>query len=232
MRWLFALVGIVILGAGTFLVLNSRPKPEPSSPTPVVQAQTGGTVNLSEYSALEAKPDRKIQFAKTEQVIDAAKFDYVAELETSKGKVIIDLFESQAPITVNSFVFLALNRYYEGIVFHRVIPGFMAQTGDPTGTGSSGPGYKFGLEVRPTLNYDKPGVLGMARTQDPNSNGSQFFITFVPTPFLNQQYTIFGQVLEGMDAVNQIAKTEGVSSPASGDKRDKIVAVKIYQKAK
>lgn len=189
-------------------------------------------MNLSEYTALEAKPERKTQFGKAEQVIDAAKYDYAAVIETSKGKVTVELFASQTPTTVNSFVFLALNHYYEGIVFHRVIPNFMAQTGDPTGTGMGGPGYKFGLEARPTLNYDKPGVLGMARTQDPNSNGSQFFITFVPTPFLNQQYTVFGQVVDGMDAVNAIAKTEGVSSPASGDKRDKINSVTIYQKAK
>jgi peptidylprolyl isomerase len=199
---------------------------------PSALAQTQGANTMSGYTQLEAKATRTTQFAKAEQVIDAAKYDYRAEVETSKGKVVIDLFATEAPLSVNSFVHLALNRYYEGIVFHRVIPGFMAQTGDPTGTGTGGPGYKFALEVTPKLNYDKPGVLGMARTNDPNSNGSQFFITFQPTPFLNQQYSIFGQVVEGMEVVNQIAKTEGVPSPASGDKRDKIVSVKILQKAK
>ena len=199
---------------------------------PAAMTNTQGAVSMSDYTQLEAKATRTTQFTKYEQVIDAAKYDYRAEIETSKGTVVIDLFATEAPLSVNSFVFLSLNRYYEGIVFHRVIPGFMAQTGDPTGTGSGGPGYKFGLEVTPKLNYDKPGVLGMARTQDPNSNGSQFFITFQPTPFLNQQYSIFGQVVEGMKVVDNIAKTEGVPSPASGDKRDKIVAVKIWQKAK
>jgi peptidylprolyl isomerase len=180
--------------------------------------------------ALPYKSDKPItQFSKPEQVIDPSKFDYYAEIETSKGKIGIDLFENEAPITVNSFVFLALNRYFEGIVFHRVIPGFVAQTGDPTGTGMGGPGYQFGLEVTPKLNYDKKGLLGMARTMDPNSNGSQFFITYGPTPNLNQQYTIFGQVVEGMEVVERIAPTEG---PMASRERDKILSVKIFAKRK
>ncbi|MDT7920889.1 MAG: peptidylprolyl isomerase [Meiothermus sp.] len=180
--------------------------------------------------ALPYKSDKPItQFSKPEQVIDPSKFDYYAEIETSKGKIGIDLFENEAPITVNSFVFLALHRYFEGIVFHRVIPGFVAQTGDPTGTGMGGPGYQFGLEVTPKLNYDKKGLLGMARTMDPNSNGSQFFITYGPTPNLNQQYTIFGQVVEGMEVVERIAPTEG---PMASRERDKILSVKIFAKRK
>lgn len=180
--------------------------------------------------ALPYKSDKPItKFAKPEQVIDAAKFDYYAEIETSKGKIGIDLYETEAPTTVNSFVFLALNRYFEGIVFHRVIPGFVAQTGDPTGTGMGGPGYQFGLEVTPRLNYDKKGVLGMARTMDPNSNGSQFFITYGSTPNLNQQYTIFGQVTQGMEVVENINPTEG---PTARRERDKILSVKIFVKSK
>jgi len=180
--------------------------------------------------ALPYQSDKPVtRFAKAQQVIDPAKFDYYAEIETSKGKIGIDLYETEAPITVNSFVFLALNRYFEGIVFHRVIPGFVAQTGDPTGTGTGGPGYQFGLEVTPKLNYDKKGVLGMARTMDPNSNGSQFFITFGPTPNLNQQYTIFGQVVEGMDVVESINPTEG---PGARRERDRIVSVKIFTRSK
>ena len=180
--------------------------------------------------ALPYQSDKPVtRFAKAEQVIDPAKFDYYAEIETSKGKIGIDLYETEAPITVNSFVFLALNRYFEGIVFHRVIPGFVAQTGDPTGTGTGGPGYQFGLEVTPKLNYDKKGVLGMARTMDPNSNGSQFFITFGPTPNLNQQYTIFGQVVEGMNVVESINLTEG---PDARRERDRIVSVKIFTRSK
>lgn len=180
--------------------------------------------------ALPYKSDKPVtKFAKPEQVIDPAKFDYYAEIETSKGKIGIDLYETEAPTTVNSFVFLALNRYFEGIVFHRVIPGFVAQTGDPTGTGMGGPGYQFGLEVTPRLNYDKKGVLGMARTMDPNSNGSQFFITYSPTPNLNQQYTIFGQVTQGMEVVENINPTEG---PTARRERDQILLVKIFAKSK
>ena len=157
--------------------------------------------------------------------------DYFAEIDTTKGKMVIDLYQDEAPTTVNSFIFLALHRYYEGIVFHRVIENFMAQTGDPTGTGSGGPGYQFGLEVTPKLNYDKAGVMGMARTQNPNSNGSQFFITFQETPFLNQQYTIFGQVTEGLDVLKQINFTEGAKAVPGGE-LDKILAVRILTRAK
>lgn len=188
---------------------------------------------------LSAEPKRS--FDKAQQVLQEGK-DYYAEIETSKGKILIDLFEKETPITVNSFVFLALNRFYEGIRFHRVIPGFMAQVGDPNSLdpakqqmwGSGGPGnsYRFGLEVRQELNYDAEGYLGMARTQDPNSNGSQFFITVAPTPFLNQQYTIFGKVVEGMDVVKKIQPTEQNQRPLplKPDDYDKIIAVKILVK--
>lgn len=188
---------------------------------------------------LSAEP--KHSFDKAQQVLQEGK-DYYAEIETSKGKILIDLFEKETPITVNSFVFLALNRFYEGIRFHRVIPGFVAQVGDPTSLdaskqrtwGSGGPGnsYRFGLEVRKELNYDAEGYLGMARTQDPNSNGSQFFITLAPTPFLNQQYTIFGKVVEGMDVVKKLQPTEENQRPLplKPDDYDKIIAVKILVK--
>ncbi|MER3444477.1 MAG: peptidylprolyl isomerase [Meiothermus sp.] len=174
----------------------------------------------------------KHNFRQPEQVIDPEKYDYSAEIETSKGRFTVELFAKEAPTAVNSFVFLALNRYFEGIVWHRVIPGFVAQTGDPTGTGTGGPGYQFGLEVAPHLNYDRKGRLGMARTQNPNSNGSQFFVTFAPIPHLSQQYSIFGQVSEGMEVVEAIAPTEGVPEPARGGARDKIVSVKIFAKSK
>jgi len=179
---------------------------------------------------LPYKSDKPVtKFSKPEEVIDPTKYDYFAEIETTKGKFMVDLYESEAPVTVNSFVFLALNRYYDGLTWHRVIPGFVAQTGDPTATGGGGPGYRFGLEVTPRLNYDKKGVLGMARTPDPNSNGSQFFITYGPTANLNQQYTIFGQVTEGMEVVEKINPTEG---PEAKPERDKIVSMKILVKAK
>ncbi|WP_082077976.1 peptidylprolyl isomerase [Thermus filiformis] len=150
--------------------------------------------------------------------------DYFAELSTTQGRVLIDLFEKEAPNTVNSFVFLALHRYFEGVDWHRVIPGFVAQTGDPTGTGRGGPGYTFGLEIVPGLGFDREGRVGMARTADPNSNGSQFFITYAPAPHLSGQYTVFGQVVEGMEVLRRLAPTEGGARP------DRLLQVRILVK--
>ncbi|NPV57303.1 MAG: thioredoxin domain-containing protein [Anaerolineae bacterium] len=135
--------------------------------------------------------------------IDADK-EYTATLETAKGDIVIKLFPDVAPVTVNSFVFLARQGWFDGMTFHRVIPGFVAQTGDPSGTGTGGPGYRFGLEIVPELVYDRTGLVGMARSNDPGSNGSQFFITFAPVPSLNGQYTIFGEVIQGMDVAEQL----------------------------
>ncbi len=165
---------------------------------------------------------RILEFSRPEQVLKEG-MDYQAKIETTKGTIEIDLFEQATPETVNSFVFLALNHFYEGVPFHRVIPGFMAQTGDPTGTGTGGPGYAFGLEIRPDLRFDKKGVLGMARSASPNSNGSQFFITFDSTPHLNDQYTVFGQVRSGLEVLDSISPTE----PARPDSLDRITRVII-----
>ncbi|WP_018461092.1 peptidylprolyl isomerase [Thermus oshimai] len=165
-------------------------------------------------------------FKAPEPVLEPGK-DYFARLKTTKGEVLLDLLEKEAPNTVNSFVFLALHRYFDGVVWHRVIPGFVAQTGDPTGTGRGGPGYTFGLEIVPGLGFDREGVVGMARTQDPNSNGSQFFITLGPAPHLTGAYTVFGRVVEGMEVVKRLAPTEG---PGAGGERDRILSVEILVK--
>lgn len=128
---------------------------------------------------------------------------YTARMETDKGTMVIELFADKAPKTVNNFVFLARQGFYEGVIFHRVIANFMAQGGDPTGRGAGGPGYKFEDEFHPSLKHDKPGVLAMANA-GPNTNGSQFFITHVPTPWLDGKHSIFGQVIEGMDVLFSI----------------------------
>lgn len=135
-------------------------------------------------------------------VIDPLK-QYVATLHTEKGDVAIELYPEIAPMTVNSFVFLAQNGWFDGITFHRVIPGFVAQTGDPSGTGFGGPGYAFKNEISSSLFFDKAGVLGMANS-GPDSNGSQFYITLGPTPHLDGNYTIFGQVLSGLEVVENL----------------------------
>jgi len=128
---------------------------------------------------------------------------YVARMETTEGPIVIELYPKQAPHHVNSFIFLAKEGFYNGVIFHRVIPGFMIQGGDPTGTGSGGPGYELKAEFNDTKHTR--GVLSAARTADPNSAGSQFFLMHGDAPHLDGKYTAFGKVVEGMDVVDKIA---------------------------
>jgi len=137
-----------------------------------------------------------------EFVLDLKK-KYSATLSTDKGDIVLELFAGKTPVTVNNFVFLAREGFYDGTIFHRVIPDFMAQGGDPTGTGRGGPGYRFADEFVPSLKHDKPGVLSMANA-GAGTNGSQFFITHVPTPHLNNKHSVFGQVVSGMDVLLSI----------------------------
>jgi cyclophilin family peptidyl-prolyl cis-trans isomerase len=130
----------------------------------------------------------------------------VAEIETNLGKITIELFAKEAPDTVKNFVTLAEKGYYDGVVFHRVIPGFMIQGGDPTGTGRGGPGYTIPDEFHPKLRHSKAGILSMANA-GPDTGGSQFFITLAPTPHLDDHHAIFGQVIEGHDVVKKIGET-------------------------
>ena len=134
--------------------------------------------------------------------IDTAK-NYTATLETSKGTIVCELFTKDAPKTVNNFVFLAREGFYDGTRFHRVIADFMIQGGDPTGTGRGGPGYRFEDETRGNPNRHKVGSLSMANA-GPNTNGSQFFITHVVTDWLDGKHTVFGQVTQGQDVVNAV----------------------------
>jgi len=134
--------------------------------------------------------------------IDPLK-QYIATLKTEKGDIRIQLFPDKAPFTVNNFVFLARSGWFDQVTFHRVIPGFVAQTGDPSGTGSGNPGYFIRNEIDASLKYDQPGLVGMANS-GADTNGSQFFITFAPTPHLDGKYTIFGRVISGMDVLQQI----------------------------
>jgi len=129
-----------------------------------------------------------------------------AHFDTSMGKFTIELFEEQAPKTVANFVQLAAKKFYDGVIFHRVISGFMIQGGDPTGTGRGGPGYQFADEFHPQLKHDSEGILSMANA-GPNTNGSQFFITLTATPHLDRKHAVFGKVIEGMDVVKKIGKT-------------------------
>lgn len=143
--------------------------------------------------------------------IDVEK-KYFAAFEMEKGGTfVVELYPDKAPITVNSFVFLAREGFFDGVTFHRVLEDFMAQGGDPTGTGGGGPGYKF-VNEDSDLTFDKEGVVAMANAGR-DTNGSQFFITFGPAEFLNGSYTIFGQVIEGMDVVNGITRRDPNLNP-------------------
>ena len=129
-----------------------------------------------------------------------------ARFETSMGNFTVELFEAEVPNTVGNFVKLAEKNFYDGVIFHRVIDGFMIQGGDPTGTGRGGPGYTFADEIHPKLKHTSEGILSMANA-GPNTNGSQFFITLVPTPHLDGRHAVFGKVSEGLDVVKKIGKT-------------------------
>lgn len=142
--------------------------------------------------------------------IDASK-SYVATFDTSKGKIVCDLFAQDAPKTVNNFVFLAREKFYDGTTFHRVIADFMIQGGDPEGSGRGGPGYRFEDETKGSPHKHGVGALSMANA-GPDTNGSQFFITHVETPWLNGKHTVFGQVREGQDVVNAVQQGDRLNS--------------------
>ena len=179
------------------------------------------------YSLLEAlSADRQTSFSKAVSVLESGK-DYRAVVETSKGRMVLDLFQDDAPLTVNNFVFLALHKYYDGIVFHRVLEDFMAQTGDPTGTGRGGPGYTFADETRNGKRHLTKGTLSMANA-GPNTNGSQFFITFIATPWLDGKHTVFGEVTEGTEVLDKLTRIDPMRP--GGSTPDKMQHVYIVVK--
>ncbi|MDE2635114.1 MAG: peptidylprolyl isomerase [Chloroflexota bacterium] len=155
---------------------------------------------------------------------------YRAVMDTSKGAINIDLFADRAPVTVNNFVFLARDGFYDGVVFHRVLEGFMAQGGDPTGSGRGGPGYRWDDEPAALrIRHDAPGTLSMANA-GPNTNGSQFFITFVPTPHLDGNHAVFGRVAdaESMRVLGALQRIDP-QRPARAIVPDKIVSLSIEE---
>jgi cyclophilin family peptidyl-prolyl cis-trans isomerase len=194
---LIVLVAIAIL---YWLLFLKKSAAAPTSNT----GQMPALVGTKQYSA--APP----------MLIDKTK-QYFATVTMAKGsEFVIQLYPDKAPITVNSFVFLARQGFFNGVTFHRVIPGFMAQGGDPTGTGSGGPGYQF-INEDNDLKFDKAGVVAMANAGR-DTNRSQFFITYGPQAYLNGGYTIFGQVVSGMDVVNGITPRDPTQNPTfTGD---------------
>lgn len=144
-------------------------------------------------------------------------------IKTSRGDIHITMLASKAPLTVANFLNLATRGYYNGIKFHRVIPDFMIQGGDPTGTGAGGPGYEFEDEFHPSLKHDRAGLLSMAN-RGPRTNGSQFFVTHVPTPWLDGKHAIFGMVTEGQDIVNAVKQGDTITSIEILDSTDALFA--------
>ena len=170
--------------------------------------------------ASNGKPAPK---AETDKPATPPAKNRIARMETNKGVIRIQLFEDKAPITTKNFIDLANKGFYDGVIFHRVIDGFMIQGGDPTGTGRGGPGYKIPDEFHPDLKHDGAGILSMANA-GPNTGGSQFFITLGPTPHLNNRHAVFGKVIEGLDVVKAIGK---VSTNAADRPLEDVVMKKV-----
>jgi cyclophilin family peptidyl-prolyl cis-trans isomerase len=203
---------------------------EETTPTEPITEETATETATTEPGALPTLPEgftltpflsetQQQEFTEAEQVLEEGK-DYQAIIVTNKGTMRLDLFEDQTPETVNNFIFLARNHYYDGVVFHRVLQDFMAQTGDPTGTGTGGPGYEFEDEIVDTLQFDRRGLLAMANA-GPGTNGSQFFITFVETPHLNGLHTIFGELVEGDEVLGNIKLID----PSQGGSQPSVIAM-------
>ena len=161
-------------------------------------------------------------------VIDVEK-TYTATIKTENGDMTIELYPKAAPLAVNSFVYLAREGFYDGVTFHRVYHDFMAQTGDPTGTGWSGAGYQYREEIVPELTFDEPYMVGVARGQAAGTSGSQFFITYVPYPSLNGLYTIFGKLVDGVDVLEQITERDADQNP-DAPAGDEIISITINEK--
>ena len=201
---------------------------------PTVDVQPAVDVPARTYTpmpALSETPVRRFDAAPAAMLV--AGSDYRATIVTDAGTFTIDLFEDATPISVNSFVWLARHRFYEGIAFHRVIEGFVAQGGDPntvsgarTTWGRGGPGYMFGTEVTDELRFDGPGVLGMARSASLNSNGSQFYLTLAKASHLDGQYTVFGRVL-GSDGLAVLDRIERGAADAPPTTPTRIMSVTI-----
>lgn len=152
-------------------------------------------------------------------------------LKTSRGDIHITMLASKAPLTVANFLNLATRGYYNGIKFHRVIPDFMIQGGDPSGTGAGGPGYEFEDEFAPGLKHDRPGLLSMAN-RGPRTNGSQFFVTHVPTPWLDGKHAIFGEVTQGQDVVDAVKQGDTITAIEILDSTDALFAAQADRIAK
>jgi peptidylprolyl isomerase len=224
-----ALIAFIACGDDDEDVPDGGATTAPATTTAPAGATTApaGSSNCPEPSGDAPEPNMKtFDSAPSEDTIDTSK-TYIATVETVRGTFKMKLRPDLAPKHVASFVFLANEQYFDGVTFHRVLPGFVAQAGDPTGSGSGGPGYTIPAEFSTTVKYAR-GTLGMARTPDPDSAGSQWFITYGATPSLDGQYTIFGEVTEGMDVVDCITPRDPSRNP-NAPPGDKIISITIEE---
>jgi peptidylprolyl isomerase len=222
MAWIAALLVVAIFVALGFMLANrggaatAQPAPttdtfaqETAAPAPTAAAGPTAATSSGDVASRNGK-----YTAPPPMAIDPSK-QYNATITTPRGDIVIRLRPDLAPETVNNFVFLAREGFYDGTTWHRVLPNFMAQGGDPSGTGAGGPGYTIKDEYTPETKFDRPGLVAMARTSAPNSAGSQFFITTGAAPWLDGQYTLFGEVTEGQDIVQGIPLRDPEQNPTA-----------------
>src|SRR5688500_3918362 len=215
MRNRFVVIALLVVAAA-YIVIAANPPADKSAeaqaqPAAAPTAPGADAANPQAADSGDVSKDKKQYPKPGDMKIDKEKA-YIATIETEAGTMVAELYPKIAPQTVNSFVFLAKEGFYEGVIFHRVIPGFMIQGGDPTGTGTGGPGYSVPAEFNDTKH--ERGILSMARSQDPNSAGSQFFVMHAAYPSLDGKYTVFGKVTKGIETVDKI-----VTAPTGANDR-------------
>ncbi|HOX27057.1 MAG TPA: peptidylprolyl isomerase [Candidatus Krumholzibacteria bacterium] len=201
-------IGTLLLGLAGSTIGDVAVAQDKPAAKPALTAQSDKAFAQVDAFIAGAKIDKSLPNWKTTlPKPPAATFDpsasYYLRIATNKGPILIEFMPAAAPMHVTNFIYLAKLGFFDGLKFHRVIPGFMAQGGDPLGTGTGGPGYQFSGEISPDAKHDKPGILSMAHA-GPGTDGSQFFITFGPTPHLDGQHTVFGEVVEGLETLKNL----------------------------
>lgn len=227
-----AVVVLVVLGLLAVLLINRAAPQETAAVAPSPAADAAAVATAAPAPTAATGPTAPAAAAASQtysepppMTIDPAA-DYTATITTPRGDIIVRLRPDLAPQTVNNFVFLAREGFYDGLTWHRVIEGFMAQGGDPLGDGTGDAGYNIPAEFTSEVLFDRPGIVAMARSADPDSASSQFFITTAEAAWLNEQYTIFGEVIEGQEIVNNIPLRDPAMATAPGEE---IVAITISE---